>query len=236
MTLKLRCTIIRELSSKRGEGEGEGSKYISRFHGSSTRKYHARLRLSRPSRFVSESVFSFWKRVTLKECKLRLISSEILPWMSLFRMGDDHVSTLKHSTDGNIYLCTKIEFHGLRVHYTIVLWRHSAAYSALIRRVLGSLSTEERRAFEGKRASLVLTLLHWSRRTLSDWKEDCSRYTKWESLLAGDDSGPGEDKGVGSGKPRFRQLSKHRLEGLPISQDEKNRKEKNGFVEPNLKI
>ena len=108
------------------------------------------------------------------------------------------------------------------------------AYSALIRRVLGSLSTEERRAFERKRACLphsALTLLHWTRRTLSDWKEDCSHYTKWESLLASDDSSPGEDKGVGSGKLRFRQLSKHRHEGPPISQNEKNRKEKNGFVE-----
>lgn len=54
------------------------------------------------------------ENVILKECKLRLISSEILPWMSLFRVGDDRVSTLKHSTDGSAYLCTKIEFHGLR--------------------------------------------------------------------------------------------------------------------------
>lgn len=54
MTLKLRRTIIKELSSKR--------EYISRFHGPSIRKYHAQLRLSRASRFVSEGVFSFRKR------------------------------------------------------------------------------------------------------------------------------------------------------------------------------
>lgn len=61
--------------------------------------------------------------------------------MSLFRVGDDHVSTLKHSTDSNVYLCTKIEFHGLRVHRTPVLTVRSLAilpaYLALIRRILG---------------------------------------------------------------------------------------------------
>lgn len=73
MTLKTPWTIIGELSRKR--------EYISRFHGPRVHENTsvARGYVYRGRRVSLVSAYFRSENVILKECKLRLISSEILP-------------------------------------------------------------------------------------------------------------------------------------------------------------